>query len=43
MEFAREVNKNVELMVPPHKFGEFHELIEKFNIKSRLIIEDLQK
>lgn len=33
----------VELMVPPHKFGEFSELSEKFNLKQRIMINNLQE
>ena len=29
--------------MPPHKFGEFSELIEKFQLKSRILISNLQE
>ena len=37
------INKNVELVVPPHKFGEFSELVESFQIESHLLVSDLQE
>lgn len=43
MEFSSGLKKNVELIVPPHKFGEFSELIKKFNLKNRLIVKNLQE
>jgi Carboxypeptidase activation peptide len=42
-EFPGEVGKNAELVVPPHKFGEFSEITEKFQLKSRLMIKNLQE
>lgn len=43
MEFPGRINKNVEIIVPPAKFGEFAELTYKHQMKSRLIIENLQE
>jgi hypothetical protein len=32
-----------QLIVPPHKFGEWSELMEKFSINAKLITENLQE
>ncbi|KAL7038516.1 hypothetical protein ACKWTF_009593 [Chironomus riparius] len=43
IEYPGTVNKDVQLIVPPHKFADFSELVHKFQIKSRLIITNLQE
>lgn len=43
MDLPNAINSNARLVVPPHKFGEFSELNEKFEMNSRLVIENLQE
>lgn len=38
-----QVDSDVDLVVPPHKFAEFEELVERFGLKAKLNVEDLQK
>ncbi|XP_039434691.1 zinc carboxypeptidase-like [Culex pipiens pallens] len=38
-----QVDGDVDLVVPPHKFAEFEELVERFGLKAKLNVEDLQK
>lgn len=35
--------KNFDLVVPPHKFAEFGDFIEKFELKVRMTISNLQE
>lgn len=37
------IGAEVQLVVPPHKFGEFGELRERFDLKTRLEINNLQE
>jgi Carboxypeptidase activation peptide len=43
MEFPRAKNSIAKVIVPPHKFADFSELIDKFGIKSSLAIKNLQE
>ncbi|CRL02092.1 CLUMA_CG015125, isoform A [Clunio marinus] len=42
-DFPGEIGKHADLVVPPHKFGEFSELVETFELKSRMVNENLQE
>lgn len=37
------LGKEAELMVPPHKFGEFSEICDKFGIRNKLKIANVQR
>lgn len=37
------IGHNVELVVPPHKFGEWSEFIEKFELQTVMMISNLQE
>ncbi|XP_070500161.1 zinc carboxypeptidase-like [Chironomus tepperi] len=43
IEFPGTIDKDAQIIVPPHKFGEFSEVLQKFQIKSRLMITNLQE
>ena len=43
MDFSSEINSKLKLIVPPHKFAEFSELIDEFEVESRLVIKNLQE
>jgi Carboxypeptidase activation peptide len=43
LEFPGETGKKADLIVPPHKFGEFSEIVDKFELKSRMTIKNLQE
>lgn len=42
-DFPGEKGMKASLVVPPHKFGEFSELTEKFQLKTRQMIKNLQE
>ncbi|KAL7034864.1 hypothetical protein ACKWTF_008147 [Chironomus riparius] len=37
------INSNTRLIVPPHKFAEFEEIVVRYEIKSRLLINNFQE
>ncbi|CAG9805948.1 unnamed protein product [Chironomus riparius] len=43
MRFPNSIDKKVEILVPPHKLGEFSEIIENFQFKSQLLMNNLQE
>ncbi|KAG5680171.1 hypothetical protein PVAND_009696 [Polypedilum vanderplanki] len=43
MEPFGKIKSNVRLIVPPHKFGDFSELVERFELKTRLLVTNLQE
>lgn len=34
---------HIQLLVPPHKFGEFSELTERFDMKTEIVTQNLQE
>lgn len=38
-----QTNMELELVVPPHKFADFEELVAKLNMKNRLMINNFQE
>jgi hypothetical protein len=37
------VGKSTQLIVPPHKFGDWSELVERFDMKVKLLNNNLQE
>ena len=37
------INTYVEIMVPPHKFADFADIIKALEIRAEIIINDLQE
>lgn len=37
------IGSRAEILVPPHKFGEIGELIEKFHLQSKLLVTNWQE
>lgn len=37
------VGSTIDLVVPPHQFAHFGEMIEKFNLRTALSIDNLQE
>lgn len=34
---------DVELVVPPHKFSDFEELVKKFGLKTEIYVDNIQR
>lgn len=43
MHEAHGIQTTAELLVPPHKFAEFGEFIENFNLKTTILTENFQE
>ncbi|CRL07711.1 CLUMA_CG020665, isoform A [Clunio marinus] len=40
---TQKIHQKVDVVVPPHKFADFHEIIKKFSFKLELKIDNLQR
>lgn len=38
-----DIGREVDILVPPHKFGEFEDMLTKFNIKYNIKNENIQE